>query len=31
MSFDPSTYNDLKVTETAIPGFFEIDLSRAWR
>jgi dTDP-4-dehydrorhamnose 3,5-epimerase len=33
--FDPSTYNELKVTETAIPGLFEIDLdvrgdNRGW-
>lgn len=35
MSFDPSPYNDLKVTETNIPGFYEIDLvvhgdNRGW-
>jgi len=35
MSFDPKDYRELKVTETAIPGMFEIDLvvhgdSRGW-
>jgi dTDP-4-dehydrorhamnose 3,5-epimerase len=35
MSFDPSSYKELKVTETVIPGFFEIDLvvpgdNRGW-
>ena len=35
MSFDPSNSNELKVTETAIPGFYEIDLpvhgdNRGW-
>jgi dTDP-4-dehydrorhamnose 3,5-epimerase len=35
MSFDPADYNELKVTETAIPGFYEIDLvvngdNRGW-
>lgn len=33
--FDPADYNELKVTETAIPGFYEIDLvvngdNRGW-
>ena len=27
MSFNPSDYSELKVTETVIPGFFEIDLA----
>jgi dTDP-4-dehydrorhamnose 3,5-epimerase len=27
MSFDPADYNDLKVTETNIPGFYVIDLA----
>jgi dTDP-4-dehydrorhamnose 3,5-epimerase len=27
MSFDPANYNDLKVQETNIPGFYEIDLA----
>jgi len=27
MSFDPTVYKDLKVTETIIPGLFEIDLA----
>lgn len=35
MSFDPDTYNDLRVKETVIPGFYEIDLvvhgdNRGW-
>ena len=35
MSFDPSNYKELKVTETVIPGFYEIDLvvngdNRGW-
>lgn len=35
MSFDPADYNELRVTETVIPGFFEIDLpvhgdTRGW-
>lgn len=35
MSFDPANCNELKVTETAIPGFYEIDLvvngdNRGW-
>jgi len=35
MSFDPANYNDLKLTETNIPGFYEIDLpvhgdNRGW-
>lgn len=35
MSFDPAEYNDLKVTETVIPGMFEVDLvvngdNRGW-
>ena len=35
MSFDPANYQELKVTETAIPGFYEIDLvvhgdNRGW-
>ena len=33
--FDPSNYNDLKVTETNIPGFYEVNLvvngdNRGW-
>src|ERR1700712_3890032 len=33
--FDPSTYNELKVNETNIPGFYEVDLvvngdNRGW-
>ncbi len=35
MSFDPANHSELKVTETVIPGFFEIDLpvhgdNRGW-
>lgn len=35
MQFDPQAYNELKVTETVIPGFYEIDLvvhgdNRGW-
>ena len=35
MSFDPKDYQELKVAETAIPGFYEIDLvvygdNRGW-
>lgn len=35
MRFDPTPYTDLKVTETIIPGFYEIDLvvhgdNRGW-
>jgi len=35
MSFDPSEYNELKVTESPIPGLYEIDLvvngdNRGW-
>ena len=35
MSFDPSEYNDLKVSESPIPGLFEVDLvvhgdNRGW-
>ncbi len=35
MSFDPSGYNELKVTATPIPGLFEVDLpvhgdNRGW-
>ena len=35
MSFDPSESNELKVTESPIPGLFEVDLvvhgdTRGW-
>jgi dTDP-4-dehydrorhamnose 3,5-epimerase len=35
MNFDPKNFQELKVTETAIPGFYEIDLvvhgdNRGW-
>src|ERR1039458_272922 len=35
MSFDPATFNDMRVTETVIPGFYEVDLvvhgdNRGW-
>jgi dTDP-4-dehydrorhamnose 3,5-epimerase len=27
MNFNPADYNELRVTETAIPGFYEVDLA----